>query len=215
MANLLSGPIENYLRDLLPDRDDLLSEMEEVAAREKIPIVGPLVGRLLWLLARMIEARRVLELGSAVGYSTIWLARGVEEDGRVTFTDWSEENGRRGKDYFRRAGVADRIDVRTGDALEILAGLDGEFDLIFNDLDKHFYPRVFEMAIPRLRPGGLLVSDNVFWSGRVAEEDGDEWTQAIREYNRRIHETPGLFSTIIPIRDGVSVTFKEREPKLQ
>ena len=208
MAEILPERIEDYLLSLAPDRDPVLSEMEKVASEEKIPIVGPLVGRLLWLLARAIESRRILELGSAIGYSTIWLARGVAEGGRVIFTDWAEENAKRARGYFRQAGVEDRIDVRTGEALEIIDDLEGEFDLIFNDVDKHAYPKIFEKTVPRLRPGGILVSDNVLWSGRVAESGGDEWTAGVKEYNRLIFGTPGLFSTIVPIRDGVSLTLK-------
>ncbi|MCZ6689648.1 MAG: O-methyltransferase [Planctomycetota bacterium] len=209
MSHIVDESVENYLQGLIPDRDEVLREMEEQAAKEKIPIVGPLVGRLLWQLCRVAGARRVLELGSAIGYSTIWLARGVGEEGSVIFTDWGEENARTAKGYFERAGLLGRIDVRTGDSLEILDQLDGEFDLIFNDVDKQFYPTVFEKAVPRLRRGGLLVCDNVLWSGKVTEAGADEWTEAIRKYNRLIHETPGVFSTILPLRDGIGITMKE------
>lgn len=208
MKPIVAESIEAYLRSLIPDRDPVLSEMEEIAERDEIPIVGPLVGRLLYLIVTLTGARRVLELGSAIGYSTLWLAKGVGEGGEVIFTDWGEENAARAKKFFRRAGVDRRIEIHTGEALEIVDRLEGEFDLIFNDVDKHFYPKVFEKAIPRLRTGGVLVSDNALWSGRVAEPGGDEWTRGVREYNRLIHETPGLLSTILPIRDGVSVTVR-------
>lgn len=208
MMPILPEPIEAYLRSLIPDRDPVLRAMEEIAEKEKIPIVGPLVGRLLFQLARVSGARRVLELGSAIGYSTLWMAMAVGEGGTVIFTDWEEENAGRAREFFRQAGVDRRVEIHTGEALEIIDRLEGEFDLIFNDVDKHAYPEVFRKAIPRLRPGGMLVSDNVLWSGRAAEPDGDEWTRGIQEYNRLIHGTDGLLSTILPLRDGVSVTLR-------
>lgn len=208
MSEIVNDAVEQYLHGLLPERDPIVTEMEELAEREKIPIVGPLVGRILWQLVRVSGAKRILELGSAIGYSTIWLARGAGEDGRVIFTDWTQQNADRALEYFYKAMVDGQIDIRVGDALKILDDLDGAFDFIFNDVDKHFYPEVFRKAIPRLRPGGMLVTDNVLWSGRVTEPDGDEDTEAIKEYNRLCHQTPGLVTTIIPVRDGVAVTVK-------
>ena len=208
MSGILNEAVERYLEGLLPVRSQTLLEMETLAKEEKIPIVGPMVGRILWQLARVHGAKRILEMGSSIGYSTIWLALGAGEGCKVIYTDWGEETADRARGFFEKAGVADRIDVRVGDALGINEYLEGPFDLVFNDVDKHFYPEVFRKALPLLRPGGLLVCDNVLWSGKVAEEGGDDWTQAIREYNRLCHETPGVFTSILPVRDGVAVSIK-------
>jgi predicted O-methyltransferase YrrM len=202
--------VEQYVYDLLPQSETVLREMEEEAARRRIPIVGPAVGRVLYLLARLKGAKTVFELGSAIGYSTIWWARAVGEGGRVVYTDGDRKNAEQARRYFERAGVADRIQIRIGDALEILSEeKPGSQEIIFNDVDKEDYPRVFRLAVPRLASGGLLVSDNALWSGRVAEQkSADERTRAIQEFNRLLYESKELFPTILPIRDGLAVALK-------
>ncbi len=202
--------VEDYLHGLAPERDPVLTEMEKVAAERKVPIVGPLVGRLLYQLAKMIGARSVFEMGSAIGYSTIWWARSLADGGRVIYTDGDRKNSDEARRYFERAGVADRVVIQTGDALEILSEQRGEFDIIFNDIDKEDYPRAFRLAVPRLRKGGLLVSDNVLWHGTVAEppQFHDNSTKRIVEYNRLMYESKELFTTILPLRDGVAVAMK-------
>ncbi|GBC81746.1 Putative O-methyltransferase [bacterium HR10] len=205
---ILDEDVARYLEALAPDRLDVLREQEEVARRRRIPIVGPIVGRWLHQLARMIGARRIFEMGSAIGYSTIWLALAVPEDGIVYYTDGDPTNAREALGYFQRAGVADRVQILVGDALKLLDQVEGEFDLIFNDVDKHQYPDVFRKAVPRLRRGGLLVADNVLWGGRVARGETDPDTSAIREFNRLIFSAPDLVTTIVPLRDGISVSLK-------
>jgi len=206
--SILYEDVARYLESLTPGRLDVLLEQEAVARERRIPIVGPIVGRLLHQLARMIGARRIFEMGSAIGYSTIWLALAVPEDGVVYYTDGDPANAREALGYFQRAGVADRIRILVGDALELLDRVEGEFDLIFNDVDKHQYPDVFRKAVPRLRRGGLLVADNVLWGGRVARGETDPNTSAIREFNRLIFSASDLLTTIVPLRDGVSVSLK-------
>ncbi len=205
---ILDEDVARYLESLTPDRLDVLLEQEDMARKRRIPIVGPIVGRWLHQLAHMIGARRIFEMGSAIGYSTIWLALAVPEDGIVYYTDSDPTNAREALRYFRRAGVADRIRILVGDALELLDQVEGEFDLIFNDVDKHQYPDVFRKAVPRLRRGGLLVADNVLWGGRVARGETDRETVAIREFNRLLFSSSDLLTTIIPLRDGVSVSLK-------
>jgi predicted O-methyltransferase YrrM len=184
--------------------------MESEAVERNIPIVGPLVGRVLHQLALMIQAKTVFEMGSAIGYSTIWWARAVGERGRVFYTDGNRKNAEEARGYFDRAGVLDRININTGDALEILSEQNGEFDVIFNDIDKEDYPRAFRLAIPRLRKGGLFVTDNVLWSGKVAQKSHTEAsTKAIVEFNKLLYGSPELFTTILPIRDGVAVAIKK------
>ncbi|MGH9498198.1 MAG: O-methyltransferase [Terriglobales bacterium] len=210
MGGVTAGPVEQYLYSMLPPRDAVLAEIEAEAAKRDIPIVGPVVGRILEQLAVMIGAKTVFEMGSAVGYSTIWWARGVGKGGRVFYTDGDRKNAAEARKYFERAGVADRIDVGVGDALELLSEQKQAFDIIFNDVDKEDYPRVLRLAVPRLRKGGLFVTDNVLWSGKVADRKNNEpSTKAILEFNRLLYSSTDLFTTILPVRDGVAVAVKK------
>jgi predicted O-methyltransferase YrrM len=212
MSAITPEPIEDYLRSLLPRRDRVLTEMELLAKEERIPIVGPLVGRLFYLLATTHRAKKVFELGSAIGYSTIWWARAVGPRGRVFYTDGDPKNAERASRFLRRAGVAGRVTVLVGDALTLLRATPGQFDIIFNDVDKWEYPRVFKQALPRLKEDGLLVSDNTLWSGRVADPAvNDRDTEAIRAYNQLAAKARGFVTTTLPLRDGVAIT--TRAPK--
>ena len=216
-AQVITGEaVERYLYAMLPPRDAVLQEMERQAEQRDIPIVGPIVGRVFTQLAQMIGAKTVFEAGSAIGYSTIWLARAVGEGGRVIYTDGDLKKADEARGYFDRAGVRDRIDVRVGDALEILSEEKREFDIIFCDIDKEDYPRAWRLARSRIRRGGLFIADNVLWSGRVAYAAGnpalraseEESTKAIVELNKALYEAPDFFTTILPIRDGVVVARK-------
>lgn len=209
MHGITSGPVEQYLYSLLPPRDEVLAAMEAEADKRDIPIVGPLVGRVLHQLAVIHNAKTVFELGSAIGYSTIWWARAVGDSGKVIYTDGDRKNADEARGYFERAGVADRIAVKVGDALELLSEQKQSFDIIFCDVDKEDYPRAYRLAVPRLRKGGLLVADNVLWSGRVADKNPDASTRAILEFNRLIYNSSELFTTILPIRDGIAVCIKK------
>jgi predicted O-methyltransferase YrrM len=205
-----AGPIDDYLYSMLPKRDEVLVEMEDYAAKHDVPIVGPAVARVLQQLALTINAQTVFELGSAIGYSTIWWAQAVGEKGRVIYTDGDPKNAGRARGYFDRAGVSKRITLHTGDALEFLSEQKQQFDIIFNDVDKEDYPRVLRLISPRLRKGGLFITDNVLWSGRVAEKNPkDASTKAILEFNRLLCNSPDFFTTILPIRDGLAVALKK------
>jgi len=213
MNGITSPEVEQYFYDLLPEREPVLTEMEKLAAEQRIPIVGPAVGRFLYQLAKMTGGRSVFELGSAIGYSTIWWAKAVGPNGRVVYTDTDPTNADRARDYFRRSGVQSCVQVEVGDALEVLEREAGPFDIIFNDVDKKMYPRVFPLAIPKLRPGGLFVTDNVLWSGKVAKPvpEQDDSTRAITEFNRMLYSSTELWTTIMPLRDGVAVCWKKGE----
>lgn len=201
--------VERYLYAMLPARGEVLSEMEKLAAERDIPIVGPAVGRVLHQLALISGAKSVFELGSAIGYSTLWWAEAVGSSGRVVYTDSDRDNADRARQYFERAGVADRITIHVGDALELLSEQKQEWDIVFCDIDKEDYPRALRLALPRLRKGGLLVADNVLWSGRVAEAEPTEAsTKAIQEFNRILYTSPDLYTTVLPLRDGVAVAVK-------
>lgn len=212
--NLRSGyiqeDVEEYIYRLLPERDAVLSEMENYAEENRIPIIGPAVARLLALLVQVSGAKRIFEMGSAIGYSTIWLARAAGPKAKVFYTDGDPENVRRAKEYFRRAGVAKRIEVKAGDAVELLMKTPGTFDLIFNDVDKHQYPAALRVALPKLRRGGLLITDNTLWAGKAARPPapGDENTKGVQELNRLVYASKKLYPVLIPLRDGVTVCRK-------
>jgi caffeoyl-CoA O-methyltransferase len=207
---ITAGPVDDYLYSMLPKRDEVLAEMEAYASEHNIPIVGPAVARVLQQLALMINARTVFELGSAIGYSTIWWAQAVGEKGRVIYTDGDPRNTERARRYFDRAGVSNRITLYTGDALEFLSEQKQQYDIIFNDVDKEDYPRVLRLVSPRLRKGGLFITDNVLWSGRVAEKNPTEAnTKAILEFNRLLYNSGDFLTTILPIRDGLAVALKK------
>lgn len=212
--NLRSGyiqdDVEQYLYELLPERDAVIGEMEDYAAQHRVPIIGPAVARLLALLAQTSGAKRIFEMGSAIGYSTIWLAQAAGPQGKVFYTDGDPVNAERARDYFRRAGVAKRIQVGVGDALELLKKTTGKFDLIFNDVDKTQYPDALRVALPKLKRGGLFITDNTLWSGKVARAAGaeDHNTQSIQQFNRLVYEAKELYPVLIPLRDGVTVCRK-------
>ena len=211
MGGVTEGPVEEYIYSLLPQRDEILREMEEVAAKRNIPIVGPAVARFFQQLVLINGAKTVFEMGSAIGYSTIWWARALGDGGRVYYTDGSKENCEEARRYIERAGVANRVTLKVGDALEILSEHKEQFDIIFNDVDKEDYPRVLRLAPPRLRKGGLFITDNVLWSGRVVEGAAGheaESTRAILEFNQALYRSPEFFTTILPLRDGVAVAVK-------
>ncbi|HEX9695388.1 MAG TPA: O-methyltransferase [Actinomycetota bacterium] len=200
--------IETYMRGLLARHDEpVLLAMEAEAKERGFPIVERQVGVTLEVLARTLRATRVFELGSGYGYSAYWFARAAEE---VWCTDGDPENAKKAETYLSKAGVWPRIRYRVGDALEGLAAADGEFDIVYCDIDKHGYPGAWRAARERIRIGGLYICDNVLWSGRVAEADvADDvrpgWTEAIREHNELVAGDPAFLSTIVPTRDGVMV----------
>jgi predicted O-methyltransferase YrrM len=202
--------VEDYLYELLPKRDEVLNEMEAYAAEHEVPIIGPAVARILALLVQVSGAQRIFELGSAIGYSTVWLARAAGPQAQITYTDSDPENARRASDYFERAGVADRIQVEIGDALALFAKTTGTFDMVFNDIYKRQYPDAAKMALPKLKRGGLFITDNTLWSGKVAKEapEDDADTRGVQELNRMVYESKELFSVLIPLRDGVTVCRK-------
>jgi caffeoyl-CoA O-methyltransferase len=202
--------VDKYIYDLLPERDSVVSEIEAYAAENRIPIIGPAVARLLTLLVQVSGATRIFEMGSAIGYSTIWLARAAGTKAEVFYTDGSPENARRAQEYFRKAGVAKHIKVQVGDALELVKKTPGKFDLIFNDVDKHQYPDALRAGLSKLKRGGLFVTDNTLWSGKAARplEPDDKYTRGVQEFNRLVYASKELFPVLIPLRDGVTVCRK-------
>jgi predicted O-methyltransferase YrrM len=201
---------ERYMRGLASRHDEpVLLEMEKRAEERGFPIVGRLVGELLEVLARSVGARSVFELGSGYGYSAYWFSRAVGPEGRVVCTDGDPANRDLAEDFLGRAGRWDRIDYRVGMAQDVLQATPGEFDVVYNDIDKLDYPEAWLLARDRVRPGGLYICDNVLWSGRVAEDDPSdersEVTAAIRRHNELVYADPGFDACIVPTRDGVLI----------
>jgi predicted O-methyltransferase YrrM len=200
--------IEQYLASLLPERDAVLTEMEQLARENNIPIIGPVVARFLYQIIRLSGARRVFEMGSAIGYSTIWIARAAGPGCMVYYTDSDTANAGWAENFIQRAGVRDRVTILIGNAMDLLDQTPCEFDVIFCDVDKDQYPEAFRHALSRIRKGGLLLADNVLWYGRVTEAPQDDFTRGIVEFNRLIYSSPQLFPSILPVRDGFAVCEK-------
>ena len=200
----------------LQDRHDeqVLLEMEAYGAEHGFPIVERLVGVTLELLARSIGARRVIELGSGFGYSGYWFSRAIGEEGELHLTDGDKANASMASDYLGRAGLMGPTDFHVGDAVETLRSLPGDFDIVYNDIDKEGYPEAWRTARDRIRVGGLYICDNVLWYGNVASASADDRypsaTRAILEHNRLIADDADYLSSIVPTRDGVMVALRLR-----
>jgi caffeoyl-CoA O-methyltransferase len=207
-AEMIIDPnIEQYMESLLPARGPVLAEMEDFARENQVPIVGPAVARFLAMQVMISKARRIFELGSAIGYSTIWLARAAGPEAEVHYSDGSAANAERARGYFERAGVAGRIQVHVGDALTALASTAGDYDLIFNDVDKEGYPAVLDAVPARLKRGGLFITDNTLWHAHVLDPR-EETDYAVCLFNERLFASPDFYASQLPIRDGVSVAVR-------
>lgn len=208
--NFVDEAVNVYLRKQVDRFDEpVLVEMEALAEEKGFPIVGRLVGGCLEMLATSIGAKRVFEMGSGFGFSAYWFARAVGERGEVVLTDGDPENEALAKGYLSRVDLWERCRYHVGDAIETLDASEGEFDIVYCDIDKGDYPKAFEHARKKVRPGGLYICDNVLWSGRVARDDDDAWTEAIRRQNEMIAGDDEFLSSIIPLRDGVMVALRK------
>lgn len=200
--------ITAWLDGLVPPRPPELQAMEALAARTDFPIIGPACGHLCYLLARLAGARMVFELGSGFGYSTAWFARAVVENGggRVYHTVWDQALSDRARGHLATLGLAELVRFHVGEAVAALREADGPFDLVFLDIDKAGYPAALPVIRDRLRPGGLLIADNLLWSGRIFDRhDRSKETAAIREFTRLVTGDPAWSATVVPIRDGLLV----------
>ncbi len=200
--------IHRYLDQVIPERPQVLREMEAKAQEEGFPIVGPLVGRLLYQLTILTKARKIFELGSGFGYSAYWFSLATRGRGNIIMTDGNKANKRMALDYFKRAGLQSTFEYRIGDALQILKKYNGPFDIIFNDIDKGDYPKTIDLVAPRLKKGGLFITDNLLWSGKVCNKTKDAATNAIIEFTETLYHDGRFFTTIVPLRDGVSIAVR-------
>ena len=208
---LISQQVSDHLESLVPPRDKELARMERIARRTDFPIIGPACGQLCYLLARAIGARRVFELGSGFGYSTAWFARAVKENGggEVHHVVWDEELSQRARKHLAALRLDDVVRFTVGEAVQALRGVDGPFDIIFNDIDKRGYPDSLPVIESKLRSGGLLITDNLLWDGRIFDrKDRSADTQGVRKLTRLVFNSSVWTASIVPIRDGVLVARK-------
>lgn len=200
---------DEYLCGLFAREDETLLALREEADRTGLPpiAVSPDAGRLLQVLLKAVGARRVLEVGTLGGYSAIWIARALPEDGRLITLESEPAHAAFARRFLARAGVAEQVEVREGRALDLLPALDGErFDAVFLDADKEPLPTYFDWALRLLRPGGLLIADNALWGGRVYDAaENDARTEGVREFNRRLANDPRVTGIVVPTHDGVAI----------
>jgi predicted O-methyltransferase YrrM len=214
MGVIVPDAVEHYLASLNRSHGAVLDEIAREGVRRDLPLVDAEVGALLRVLVTAISARRILEIGTAIGYSGIWLAGALPPDGSLITMEMNPDRVREARENFARAGLADRVNVISGDAGLMIAKVSGPFDLIFQDGSKQLYTPLLERLVSLLRPGGLLVTDNVLWDGEVVPgflsrpvRDAAD-TLAISEYNQRVASFPNLLTAVIPLRDGVSISVK-------
>jgi len=209
--DILAPEISRYLDDLVPERPAELQEMERIAESTNFPIIGPASGQLCYLVARLIGARRIFELGSGFGYSTAWFARAVRENGggEVHHVVWDADLSDRARKHLDQLGYADLVRYHVAEAVETLRATEGPFDLIFNDITKRDYPASIDAILPKLRRGGVLIIDNMLWSGRILDAaDQSPDTEGVRAVTRRIMESSDWIASIVPVRDGVLVAYR-------
>lgn len=206
--NIAWDRVQHYLEDLVPNRPPELAKMEKIAEERRFPIIGPACGHLCYQLARTIGAKRVFELGSGFGYSTAWFARALRENGggEVFHVVWDDGLSSEAKRHLHALGYDDLVQYRVGEAIQTLRETEGPFDLVFNDIDKEGYPEALPVIEQKLRPGGVLIVDNLIWHGRVLDDvDQSEATRGVRELTRRVFASRRWTPSIVPIRDGMLV----------
>lgn len=214
--DIVHPAIERYLRDLAAaDDEDVLLEMEALAEARSFPIIGRLCGRFLEVMARCIGARRIFEMGSGFGYSAYWFARATGDDGEIHLSDTDPENETMAMDFLSRAGLSAPVTYHVATAFDAFDSVEGEFDIVYCDIDKDGYPEAFRRARSRVRVGGLYMCDNMLWYGRVTPEgardgDGESYTEAVDRTNRTIASDPDWRSFVHPVRDGVVAAVRLR-----
>src|SRR5215216_5912257 len=212
MPEINYDAVQDYLTSLVPPREPELQNMEDYAEENHFPIIGPACGYYCYQLARMIDAKSVFELGSGYGYSTAWFAKAVQENGGgvVHHTVWDEDLSKRAQRHLSSLGLGGGIEFHVAEAVATLRQSDGPFDIIFNDIDKEGYPDSLPVIKEKLRHGGILIIDNMIWSGRVYDSDNHEKnTEAIRRFTRDITSDLDWIVSLIPARDGMIVAYKK------
>lgn len=213
VGELLAPQLHQYLERLVPPRPPEMQAMEAYATRTRFPIIGPVAGQFCYQLARMIGARRIFEMGSGFGYSTAWFARAVKENGGGTVYHivWDDDLSRRARQHLSALGFDGIVTYQVGEAVQTLRQTEGTFDLIFNDIDKEGYPASLPVVADKLKPGGVLVADNMLWHGRVLDpQDHSAETAGVRQLTQMVSSDPGWISSIVPVRDGLLVAYRTR-----
>jgi predicted O-methyltransferase YrrM len=212
MSKIKYKELQKYLITLVPPREEEMQTMEKYAEKYDFPILGPVSGYYCYQLATMMKARYVFEMGSGYGYSTAWFAKAVKENGGgvVHHTVWDEKLSKMAVSHLSRLGYDDLIQYHVAEAVETLRQTDGPFDIIFNDIDKEAYPSSLPVIKEKLRPGGLLIIDNMIWHGQILDEDDHEKsTEAIRRFTQDITTDPDWIVSLTPLRDGLIVAYKK------
>lgn len=214
MSNITPQPVADYLSALRRHPHDRLELIDREGRAEGLPLVYPDTGALLHTLASGCGATRILEIGTCIGYSTLWMAAALPAGGTLITMEYDAARAARARDHFTAAGFADRISVIVGDAMRFLHKVSGPFDVIFQDSDKQLYEPMLDRLVGLLRPGGLLVADNILWNGEVIpgyvakKKYSEEDTAAIVSFSRRVAQDPRLYTSFLPVGDGVSVSVK-------
>jgi predicted O-methyltransferase YrrM len=212
MAKMSYDKVQDYITSLVPPREPEMQEMEKYAEKHDFPIIGPACGYYCYQLARMLNAKSVFELGSGYGYSTAWFAKAVKENGGgvVHHTVWDEDLSKRAQGHLSKMGFDDLVQFHNAEAVETLRQTDGPFDIIFNDIDKEGYPDSLPVIKAKLRPGGILIIDNMLWSGRPFDsKNREKSTEAIRRFTHDITTDPDWIVSLTPMRDGMIVAYKK------
>jgi len=205
---ILNPQLEEYISDLMPPMNEVLSEMTKYGNERDFPIIGPLCGQFLSQMALVTNAKNIFEMGSGFGYSAVWFSMGLQSGGKIISTDGNPKNKERALAYFNRLGIEDKIEFHVGKAQDIIQQFEGPFDIIFNDVDKEQYPETLDIAIPKLRKGGLFITDNALWGGEVIKPGGDIYTNGVKEFNKLSFGRNDIATMIVPLRDGMSVSVK-------
>lgn len=201
--------VEEYLKNISRVPHPVLAEMEKYGAERSFPMVGPLVGRFLYALIEFGHVHTILECGSGFGYSAAWMALALPENSRITCIEYDEKNIAKAKEFLTKMEVIHKVTFLQGEVLEVVPKTTHTYDLIFNDIQKHQYPQILPLLVERLRTGGMLISDNVLWKGKVAEQNpDDEKAKYMQEFNRLLYQHKSLWTSIIPLRDGLSISVK-------
>jgi len=205
---IVNPEIETYLKELSPVEDPIIQEMETLAEELDFPIIGSLVGKFLYQITKISKAKKIFELGSGFGYSAYWFSKALENEGYVFCTEISEDNHKIALNFLKKSEYFNNIKFEVGDGLSILKQQKEKFDIILNDIDKEYYPDVIEIAAKKLSPGGLLITDNMLWFGRVLSNDKTPSTIGVKKFTEIILSRKDFITTIIPIRDGISISLK-------
>ena len=209
--NFISDQLQQYIDDHSMEESDLLKALDRETHQKVLQprmLSGSYQGRLLALLAKMIGPKKILEVGTYTGYATLCMAEGLTTGGSIDTIDHNEELADMQRRYFDQSPYGSQIVQHLGEAKDILKTLAGPYDLVFLDADKENYPHYFDLIIDKLETGGILLSDNVLWSGKVLEKATDETTSALQEYNQKINMDVRVETVVLPIRDGLTITRK-------